>query len=215
MPRSRLAVSLSVLVVVALAPTPARACLCSPPVYGRAALARSAAIFEGTVISVTKEPVYVRARVKVGRRWKGPDVPELDVATASPFGGCGHDLQVGQTWLFYTQADCNLLVSSSCTASRLISEANVDLADLGPPLAAGVEIPDGGAGSGKLNDAGVCGPDLAVAPDLTVSPPLANHGCAIGRAPSETSAPILWLIALALGVSRGLRASGCARRPRR
>lgn len=209
----RLLASLALLILVA--PRPARACLCTPPPTGQAGLARSIAVFEGTVLSLAQESFYTRARVKVMRRWKGPDVAELDVRTGGTGGACGHSFQAGQTWLFYTQADCNLFVSSICTGSKQIADATADLADLGSPLPAGAELPDGGTyDGGRLNDAGVCAPDMTAPPDMAGP----KQGCSVGeRAPTGTALPLvaLLLFAVAASLSRGLRASGSARRPRR
>ena len=114
----RLLASLALLILVA--PRPARACLCTPPPTGQAGLARSIAVFEGTVLSLAQESFYTRARVKVMRRWKGPDVAELDVRTGGTGGACGHSFQAGQTSI-----DCAIRLTTRRPVARVNSSGTI------------------------------------------------------------------------------------------
>ena len=72
-------VRLLFVVAVGLTGRASRACLCPPPPPPQQSLAIAAAVFEGTILSVAPAGDYLRARLKVMRRWKAPDVPELIV----------------------------------------------------------------------------------------------------------------------------------------
>jgi len=169
-------VALAFLALALVADRDASACICFPPPPPRQELDRSYGVFEGTITAVVPGVDYDFAKVKVMRRWKAPDAAEIVVATGRTT--CGHQFKVGQVWLFYTRSDCGLHASSSCTRTRLAANAAQDLAELGPPLAPGATLVDGGApGGGEIVDAGTCPPDggsrdFAVPPDLTQPPDL-------------------------------------------
>ena len=129
---------------------------------------QSAAVFEGTITALQPGPDWLRARVKVLRRWKAPDVQELVVGTSNDTCGFSQAFAVGQTWIFFARRDCDLLVVGNCSRTDREQNPGTPIPGLDPPLPPGQEVRQGGVtDGGKLPDATMCGPDATPPPNLS------------------------------------------------
>lgn len=157
-----LAAALSVgLVVLSVAPAPARACSCVQPPPPSTALEQAAAVFEARVARVEVDAARLRmtAHLIVIRQWKG-DLPEdVTVTTASQGSLCGFPFVVDQRVLLYVDGAVDEMSVSMCSRSRPMEQAGEDLAALldlpvsgprRPPAAngGGGATPPGGGGAG-------------------------------------------------------------------
>jgi hypothetical protein len=121
-------------------------------------LKRSAAVFTGTVIDVTKprpdehteggrvvyeDQLYVYVKFRVEKAWKGVGKSQLTITIRAEREeyGCGYDFQAG-TYLVYAdgigRGRAQKLWIGCCTRTRRIEEAGEDLRKLGAGKAIGV-----------------------------------------------------------------------------
>ena len=131
----------------------------------REELKRSAAVFIGTVVGVTKprpdeyreggrviyeEQLYVHVKFRGEKSWKGIGKGELTVTIRAEREkyGCGYDFQVGGTYLVYAtgtgSGKARRLWVDCCTRTRRIEEAGADLQELGAGKAIGGITKPGG-----------------------------------------------------------------------
>jgi hypothetical protein len=127
--------ALVALCAVLSAPT-AHACKCAAPDSPTAALASSAAVFEGQVTKVTPIDEHdIAVELKVVRRWKNADVEKILVRTHSDQAACGVGFESDQSYLVYAQGPATDalpgLQVSRCGRTRPINEAVDDIAELG------------------------------------------------------------------------------------
>lgn len=101
------------------------------------AFEKSAAVFEGQVKEIlpaladqSNSPAYQRVRLQVARSWKGVREEQLVISTA---GGenCGYNFAVGRSYLVYAQSVGTDLVTSACSRTKLISEAESEIKAMG------------------------------------------------------------------------------------
>ena len=120
--------------------TPGYACSCialGPP---EEELARSTAVFTGTVLEVytrnkpgfsisSADPVDVTFQVETV--WKGPAAKTLVASTARYGASCGYEFEAGNRYLVYANGAESGLTVSLCSRTRPISQATQDLDQLG------------------------------------------------------------------------------------
>ncbi|WNS41187.1 hypothetical protein LOS79_19315 [Paenibacillus sp. MMS20-IR301] len=162
------------------------ACSCVVPDPPLAAMENSAAVFEGTVISIKKpggniissaDPVQVT--FQVGVRWKGEMGEKLTLSTARSEESCGFEFTEGGRYLVYareytegelkagigtqTEGDKALanLTTSICSRTKLYSNAQKDLDELGAGTAGGSPTapPDLDGSNGNSGTGGEAGAD--------------------------------------------------------
>ncbi|MET0386665.1 MAG: hypothetical protein ABW321_11930 [Polyangiales bacterium] len=122
----------------ALCWTPAaQACKCAGEPSIADAKAAAAAIFEGRVALITHVGAHDSVvELDVVRAWKDADVERIRVRTHNESAACGFPFERDQVYLVYAQAseaEANLpeLAVSHCSRTRLVTEAKVDIAELG------------------------------------------------------------------------------------
>ncbi|MEK3673750.1 hypothetical protein [Paenibacillus sp. FSL R10-2771] len=132
------------------------ACSCVIPAPPLEALEDSAAVFEGTVISVAKPSGIIQSSAdpmqvtfQVGARWKGDLGNQVTVSTAQSGDSCGFEFAEGERYMVYArgaEADGNLakgneeqseLTTSLCSRTALYADAQEDLNELGPGTGGG------------------------------------------------------------------------------
>ena len=137
--------------------TPARECRDRARGTPREELKRSAAVFIGTVIDVTKprpdehmeggrvvyeDRLYVHVKFRVEKYWKGVGRGELTITIEAEReeSGCGYDFMSG-TYLVYANGTgrgrAKRLWTDCCTRTRRVEEAGGDLRELGAGKAVG------------------------------------------------------------------------------
>ena len=119
-------------------PEPSYACTCVPSDPPREALANSAMVFMGTVVSV---PVFedddgfsvgtdtVRIEFDVQTVWKGTVSQPMVLTTRRWSESCGYPFGEGATYVVYSRDGSTV---SLCSRTRPFSEATEDLIELGP-----------------------------------------------------------------------------------
>jgi len=103
------------------------ACGCAAPAPADA-LARSTAVFEGTVLGAEAQEGVTRIRFSVTRTWRGPEREQLEVQTA---GGCGLSVAQGAAYLVYATGAADALQSDRCGGTKPMAEADPDLRVIG------------------------------------------------------------------------------------
>lgn len=160
-------------------PEPSYACTCGPSDSPSGALAGSAAVFGGEVVSIrefdwgdgswgTADPTTVEFDVKTV--WKGSNYQTLFLTTARSGASCGFTFIEGIEYVVYSRDGATV---SLCSRTRALSEAADDLAELGPGQA-----PAPGA----------------IAPTPDVSGHRSGGGC--GSTPHTTDASFAGLLAV-------------------
>lgn len=102
-------------------------CTCARPLSLLDAFKRYDAIFEGTVLDVSRatssEYSEKMVRIKVTKNLKGlPDKSEVVVRTASMSAACGYHFDVGETYLVKANFDNDgNLHTGLCSGNQLIS----------------------------------------------------------------------------------------------
>jgi|SRR5688572_10592489 len=144
--------------------TPARECRTRALGTPREELKRSAAVFTGTVIGVTKprpdeymeggrvvyeDQLYVYVKFRVEKSWKGVGKGQLTITIKAEREkyGCGYDFKAG-TYLVYAdgigRGRAKRLWTGCCTRTRRVEEAGGDLRELGAGKAIGGITKPGG-----------------------------------------------------------------------
>lgn len=133
-----------VVVLLGMRIAPAAACTCAVNPSPGEEFDLSAAVFTGRVVQIdllrgTGVRTPVRVTLETETVWKGPVRNNMVVFTAIDSGACGFAFNVGWTYLVYARGPESALEVSSCTRTRVVSQAGTDLIDLG----AGVRVLDG------------------------------------------------------------------------
>jgi hypothetical protein len=159
---------------------PALACSCVLQTVAQAKQA-AVAIFEGRVTSIVDAPGSGDDMVPeqsvtliVVRSWRSLENQEtVTLRTAKSGATCGYAFELGTSYLVYAGGEPGKLLVSSCSRTRLLSEASEDLAALG---------------------SGVMPRKVEPTQDKRVSAPpkTRSSGCASGRA-SASAASLWWL----------------------
>lgn len=135
---------------VLMHPEPSYACSCVPDAPPREALANSAVVFKGTVVSVREyerdddllsstDPTTVEFDIQTV--WKGTVSQPMFLTTRRWSESCGYPFVEGVTYVVYSRDGSTV---SLCSRTRPLSEATDDLAELGPG-----QIPESDAATPK------------------------------------------------------------------
>ncbi|MEK5034397.1 hypothetical protein MKY96_23315 [Paenibacillus sp. FSL R7-0302] len=127
------------------------ACSCAVSPSPLEAMEQSAAVFEGTVVSIKEkfkimqssaDPVQVT--FQVGARWKGELGEKVTVTTASSGASCGFEFTKGERYIVYAggeetagEGGTAKLTASLCSRTALFSGAEEDLNELGAGMSGG------------------------------------------------------------------------------
>ena len=121
-----------------LAAGQAQACSCGDLPSPGVALAQSAKVFSGRVVSIhggdgtRREPAllsgYIAVEFEVYSVWKGPAYATMFIETAWWSGSCGVEFYVGEEWLVYS---FDGETAHPCGRTRPLSRAQADLDALG------------------------------------------------------------------------------------
>lgn len=124
-----------------ISPTHAYACSClMPPGTSEEQLIAmdfesSAAVFAGEVTHIQTKPtggfLPVTVIFKVSEVWKGAVSDQLSVRTGMNGSDCGFGFQTGQQYLVYARDTRGILSTGICYRTALLSNAALDLAELG------------------------------------------------------------------------------------
>ena len=184
--------SLALILALCL-PRTADACSCVL-VTADDAFAQHAAVFEGRVVEVRRpdDPSgALIAVLDVVQQWKGISAERVEVSTPSQSSLCGIEFEPGTSWLVYADGQEGGWSTDLCARTRLMSEADEDLAAFGAGVVP-VEITE----------------EDEVEPQPTREAPPARGGCAsCAAAPTNTRLGWLSLIGLGLALAR-LRRTG-------
>lgn len=150
----RLILILGLVLPSVLVPRPAYACSCAELLSPEAGFERSAAVFEGTVISVNRPSQWrsiinqlisylpfsgrnnlydwynTAVTIDVHRSWKGVEVEEINVFTGRGGGDCGYGFRPGDDYLVYAYElyrSEGRLMTDICTNTKPITSAADDL----------------------------------------------------------------------------------------
>ena len=124
--------ALLAVLVVAAAPTEARACDCKPTAPPLEALGKSDVVFEGQAGKPKFDDERQRVPFEVARVYKGDPGPQVVVWTNDSDASCGRFYEEGQRYLVYTWVSDGELWDGLCSRTRLTTEAKEDLALFGP-----------------------------------------------------------------------------------
>jgi hypothetical protein len=115
----------------------AHACSCLPPRPPLEELAARDAVFSGIVLSQVLDPTGMRplrfVKFEVSNCWKGGITGIVEVSTRSDEAACGRSFTDGIEYLVYASVSGNELHTFLCDRTRRMTNAQVDLAALGPP----------------------------------------------------------------------------------
>ncbi|MEK3713086.1 hypothetical protein [Paenibacillus sp. FSL R7-0333] len=127
------------------------ACSCAVPASPLEAMEQSAAVFEGTVVSIKEKFKImqssadpVQATFQVGARWKGEVGEKVTVTTALSGASCGFEFTKGERYIVYAggeeaagEGGTAKLTVSLCSRTALFSGAEEDLNELGAGMSGG------------------------------------------------------------------------------
>ncbi len=152
-------------------PAPSHACSCITPGSPQEELAKSAAVFAGSVVSVKEHEPFLKimqsstdptaVEFAVSEVWKGPVGRTSSFSTARLGASCGFTFAEGKEYIVYSRDGANV---SLCSRTTLISDAEEDLDALGEGNSPDeVSNPQDGASS-----SGGCGMTPDASPDLAM-----------------------------------------------
>lgn len=127
------------------------ACSCVVSPSPLEAMEKSAAVFEGTVVSIKEKFKImqssadpVRVTFQVGARWKGEMGERVTVTTAQSGASCGFEFTKGERYIVYAGVEevegtggTAKLTVSLCSRTALFSGAQEDLNELGAGMSGG------------------------------------------------------------------------------
>ena len=184
--RHRLILAASVAAGLLVNVRPAGACTCVPPPPANEALAMSAAVFEGRVISITPSASsaifgpLLRVEIEVLRVWKGKVGRTAIVQTSNSGAACGFFFAAGVSYLVYALDQEQGLQTTLCSRTQPSDQAAADLAALGPGQPPATDVDAGAPPPAPPPDAGA--PDTAADPSLPGQPPPQSVDAARGSA---------------------------------
>jgi hypothetical protein len=116
----------------------AYACSCTEPESPQVQLQKSVAVFKGKVVNIERPSNVgdafaspVKITFDVSESWKGTSNKTLVVDTNPDGASCGFSFKQGQEYLVYANGTTTDLVTTICTRTRTIGDANEDLSVLG------------------------------------------------------------------------------------
>lgn len=127
------------------------ACSCAVSASPLEAMEQSAAVFEGTVVSIKEKFKImqssadpVRVTFQVGARWKGEMGEKVTVTTALSGASCGFEFTKGERYIVYAAGEegegkggTAKLTVSLCSRTAMFSGAEEDLNELGAGMSGG------------------------------------------------------------------------------
>ena len=127
------------------------ACSCAVSPSPLEAMEKSAAVFEGTVVSIKEKFKImqssadpVRVTFQVGARWKGEVGEKVTVTTAQSGASCGFEFTKGERYIVYAGGEkaageegAAKLTVSLCSRTALLPGAEEDLKELGAGMSGG------------------------------------------------------------------------------
>ena len=127
------------------------ACSCAVSASPLEAMEQSAAVFEGTVVSIKEKFKImqssadpVRVTFQVGARWKGEMGEKVTVTTALSGASCGFEFTKGERYIVYAGGEegegkggTAKLTVSLCSRTAMFSGAEEDLNELGAGMSGG------------------------------------------------------------------------------
>ena len=194
---------MAVLIAWAL-PHAAQACSCVLLPAPAAALQRAEAVFEARVenaaVDVGDAGVgEMRYDLEVLRQWKGELGAAVQLSSPISEAACGRNFAVGKVYVIYaSKSDDGRLTDNLCSRTRLASEADEDLAVLGPGV-----TPTGDRPVVQPTDREP--PRITPpAPDLEGPAPIEGRGCSVFAPPTGPNAAIsgLWSMLALAGLRR-------------
>jgi hypothetical protein len=133
-----LTLALAVIVACAAAvlhqPSVTYACSCVQPGPPAEASAGAAAVFAGTVSSISPAGPNggsLLVTFDLSQSWKGPEGPQLTITTADNSASCGFEFAQGEEYLVYALPQDGQLYTGLCTRTAPLAAAGEDLAALG------------------------------------------------------------------------------------
>ncbi len=130
----------------------ASACSCAQNPLPTGALQDSTAVFAGKVTNIevpsglviisSADPVKVT--FEVSKLWKGQSYKTLVVTTSRDGASCGYSFKEDEEYVVYTYGEENKLSTNICSRTKLLSNAQEDLAALGEgniPTIEGTNVP--------------------------------------------------------------------------
>jgi hypothetical protein len=127
------------IVGLALSPPPARACTCSAPATPGEGLRRSATVFKGRVIEIsrpfldriglTKSAGY-RVKFEVVRQWKGASSRTLEVITRLTGEACGFPFEENKEYVVYVVNEPADIQTGICTGTKSAADAEQEMKQL-------------------------------------------------------------------------------------
>jgi hypothetical protein len=135
--------TLPVIAFMLLGASDGLACSCAGPADVLQALEQATAVFSGRVVDVIKhKPDRTRPQswftgvetvLEVKTVWKRVDKRVVSVFTSDQQSACGYRFRKGRTYLVYAHRnEEGKLVTSICTRTKRLKDAEEDLSKLGP-----------------------------------------------------------------------------------
>ncbi len=111
---------------------PAYACSCIAPPPPLEARNQAESVFAGTVSAIGADANGYLVTFDVEQFWKGPEGPQVTLATPSSSASCGVEFVEGEKYLVYGSfSDDGQLSTNLCTRTAPLANAGEDLAALG------------------------------------------------------------------------------------
>jgi hypothetical protein len=113
------------------------ACSCVPPGPPTVELNRADAVFAGKVTDIDRPLLFntsadlVKVTIEVTRFWKGGISRVVTVTTARETPTCGFPFEAGKEYIVYASKRDGALETNLCTRTKLLSNAQEDLSQLG------------------------------------------------------------------------------------
>jgi hypothetical protein len=124
----------SLLLLSLFAAEPVFACSCIEPPPPQEAAQQAAAVFSGTVLSVTPLETQREVRIRVEMVWKGTQCGEITILTPLNEDACGFNFQTGVSYLVYAERlQSGELSTNLCTRTKPTALAAEDILALGSP----------------------------------------------------------------------------------
>ena len=125
--------------ICAIAVEPAQACTCSAPANTAEALKRSAAVFRGKVIEISRPWLDRIGLTQTGsyqvefvilKQWKGTPATRTVVTTRLTGEACGFPFEIGKEYLLYVVTEPKDIQTGICTGTKKIAEAEQEIKQL-------------------------------------------------------------------------------------
>jgi hypothetical protein len=93
------------------------------------------AIFSGKVtrIAETADSKYIQITFKVEQSWKGAPSREKSLIRENVLTDCDFGFEVGDEYLVYAHGDPEKLSTDTCTRTKRLVDATMDIKELGAP----------------------------------------------------------------------------------